>query len=181
MDFEKCREILLKEHEAIAKAANLQKMAENSAIKREWTDFEAHLSELNILSGSISAMERERERLFSENKEELQATDAQNTVQNMQKMPVELAGGDKGRFYTLCLNFSAEQRSELCEIYRSLKREALKLRFENEALLSYLNAFRINMTSFFEAAFPDIGGKMYTQAGIPVSHDMRSMVVNKSM
>jgi hypothetical protein len=40
---------------------------------------------------------------------------------------------------------------------------------------------RITMAAFFEAAFPDMGGKMYTQHGIPVSHDIRSIVLNQSM
>ena len=176
MDFEKCKEILLREHEAVAQAAALQKLIEKTVIKREWAQFEAHLAALNKYSAALEEMEKEREALFSGC-----SSNSGVSKPDCPPLPVELSGGDKGRFYTLCLRFTPQQRNELGEIYRSLKFEALKLRLANEALLEYLNETRATMAGFFEMAFPDRGGKMYTPRGIPVSHDMRSMVLNKSM
>jgi len=172
MEFEKCRDILIREHEAIASASALQKLVEEAVKNRDWSHFEAHLNALNSHSAALAEMEREREALFA-----MYSSQAQ--VQS--GMSVELAGGDKGRFYTLCMRYTPQQRSELSDIYRSLKFEALKLRFANDALLMYLNEIRTTMAGFFELIFPDRGGKMYTPRGIPVSHDMRSMVLNKSM
>ena len=182
MEFEKCKGILLREHEAVAKAAALQKLAERDAVNREWGDFEAHLNALNSYGVALEEMEREREALFG------CGGDAQDSgglnpelAYQRAHLAVELAGGDKGRFYTLCLHFTAQQRAELGEIYRSLKLEALRLRLANEALLVYLSEIRSTLAGFFEIAFPERGGKTYTPRGVPVSHDMRSMVLNKSM
>jgi hypothetical protein len=79
------------------------------------------------------------------------------------------------------MRFDPVRRSELGAIYRSLKLEALKLRLANESLLEYLNEIRTTMAGFFEIAFPEMGGKLYTRHGIPVSRDMRSIVLNQSM
>jgi hypothetical protein len=79
------------------------------------------------------------------------------------------------------MRFNPAQRGELRNIYRSLKLEALKLRLANEALLEYLNEIRTTTAGFFEIVFPEMGGKLYTRNGIPVSHDMRSIVLNQSM
>ena len=174
MDFEKCKEILLREHEAVAKAAILQKTIEKAAIDREWVDFETKLQTLNTYCTALSEMDKEREALFSVESEN-------NNSLNDAHRAVELAGGDKGRFYTLCMRFSPQERGELCEIYRSLKFEALKLRLAGDTLLGYLNDTRVTMAGFFELAFPDRSGKIYTPHGAHVSHDMRSMVLNKSM
>ena len=184
MDFEKCKKILLLEHETVAQAAALQKLIEKAVINREWTDFDTHQKTLNGYSTALEIMEKEREALFSgydvsaaPDSAEMSAAEAYQKAH----LADEWAGGDKGRFYTLCLHFTPRQRSELGQIYRSLKLEALKLRLANEAMLEYLKQIRTTLTDFFELAFPDRGGKMYTPRGIPVSHDMRSMVLNKRM
>jgi hypothetical protein len=174
--YEQCKEILLKEHEAVAAAAALQTLIQTAVLKREWTDFEAHLVKLNEMSVQIAGLERERETLFAG----FEAKTEENSL-NRSHLPVELAGGDRGRFYTLCQRFSPSERAEIGEIYRGLKLEALKLRLANDAMLEYLGEIRTTMTGFFELAFPDRGGKIYTPRGTPVSHDMRSMVLNHRM
>ena len=183
MEFEKCREILLSEYEAVAKAAELQKLAEKAVVGRDWADFEARMTALNSCSIELAGMEREREALFGGCSPDSLNSGSPDQGPAYQKahLAVELAGGDKGRFYTLCMQFTAGQRSELGNIYRSLKFEALKLRLANESLLKYLNEIRITMADIFEMAFPDRGGKIYTRHGRPVSRDMRSMVLNQSM
>ena len=181
--YEQCKEILLKEHEAVAKAASLQKLIQTAVVKREWTGFEALLDGLNEISVHIVELERERETLFAkfeaenrENRAQNQANSSPRTLQS-----IELAGGDKGRFYTLCARFSPVQRVEIGEIYRSLKLEALRLRLANDTLLEYLGEMRNTITGFFELAFPERSGKIYTPRGKHISHDMRSMVLNHRM
>ena len=183
MEFEKCKDILLREHEAVAQAAALQKLIEKAVLSREWGDFEANMSTLLGYSVGLAEMEKEREALFGGYNGSADGSGQWNAAQAYQNahLAIELAGGDKGRFYTLCLHFTEQQRSELAEIYRSLKFEALKLRLANETLLAYLNEIRTATAGLFEAAFPELGGKTYTPRGVPVSHDMRSMVLNKSM
>jgi hypothetical protein len=171
--YERCREILLKEHEAVAKAAALQKMVQDAVQKREWADFEAHFGALNVISDKIAALEREREAVF--------AGFSGGVGQGASAQAVELAGGDAGRFYALCMRFTIEQREEICAIYRSLKLQALKLRLDNESLLEYVSGIKATLAGFFELAFPDRGGKIYTPRGTPVSRDMRSMVLNQRM
>ncbi|HCC37632.1 MAG TPA: hypothetical protein DEQ14_08445 [Treponema sp.] len=149
----------------VAKAAALQKLIQSAVLKREWTDFETLLNRLNEVSAEMAVLEKDREALFA----------------GFLPVPVELAGGDKGRFYTLCMRFTPEQRREIGEIYRSLKLEAIRVRLANEALLEYITEVRATMAGFFELAFPDRSGKIYTPRGTPVSHDMRSMVLNRRM
>ena len=180
--YEQCREILIKEHEAVAKAAALQKLVQNAVVRREWTGFEELLSGLNSVSDEINALEREREVLFDKFETEDHETGKITPVSPQKHhISVELAGGDKGRFYTLCSRFTSDQRSEIGDIYRSLKLEALKLRMANDTLLEYLDEIKTTMTGFFEAAFPERSGKIYTQRGKRLSHDMRSMVLNRQM
>lgn len=166
--YEECKEILIKQHEAVAKAAALQKLVQEAVQKREWADFKAHFGALGAISGEIAALEREREAVFA-------------GISTEPPHAVELVGGDAGRFYALCMHFSAEQRAEIGAIYRGLKLEALKLRLANDALLEYVSGMRSTLADFFELAFPDRGGKIYTPRGTPVSHDMRSMVLNQRM
>ena len=64
-------------------------------------------------------------------------------------------------------------------LYRRLKQEALKVQAVGDALMGYIAGVRATLAGFFEIAFPDRGGKLYTPHGVPVSHDMRSMVLNR--
>ncbi|GHV94722.1 hypothetical protein AGMMS50293_10420 [Spirochaetia bacterium] len=168
MMFEKCREILLRECELIQKAASLQKLIEEAVRNREWTDFEGHFIALNGVEQDIGLMEKEREGLFAN----FAAADALNA--NGPDL-----NDDKGRFYAMVSRLPAEERNELTGIYRSLKLEALKLRMANDTLMSYLSGARATLADFLEHAFPDRGGRIYTKNGAPLSHDMRSMVLNR--
>jgi hypothetical protein len=92
MEFEKCREILLREHEVVAQAAALQKLIEKAVHKREWTDFDAHLNALNSYSSALAEMEKEREALFSAHTGSPPNSEALNQGESA-CMPVQLAGG----------------------------------------------------------------------------------------
>jgi hypothetical protein len=159
MVFEKCREILLKECELVRRIAYLQNLVYEAVINRDWNGFEAHFSRLGDIGKEFTALEHERERLFSGNTAETNAS---------------------ARFYSLTAGFPAGQRAELAEIYRNLKLETLKVRVAGETLMSFIAGARATVAGFFEVAFPDRKGKIYTPYGMTVSHDMRSMVLNRS-
>ena len=151
MNFEKCREILLSEIELVKRISGLQEQIRNAVINRDWTDFESHFSELNLIGDEFTAMETERERYF---------------------------GKSRG-FYALISCFTQEQRGEISEIYRNLKFRTLQVKITSEIIVNFISQARTTIAGFFEIAFPDRGGKIYTPHGKHFSHDMRSMVLNQ--
>jgi len=158
MVFEMCRDILLKESELVHKIGGLQNLIWDAVIKRDWTDFEGHFSELSKIGEEFSSLEAERERFFAEFQDE---------------------SGESSGFYALASRFPGNQRAEITEIYRNLKLETLRVQMMGETLMGYIADARSAIAGFFEVAFPDRGGKIYTPYGVPVSHDMRSMVLNQ--
>jgi hypothetical protein len=167
MSFNTCKTILLKEYELVQKAASLQDAIQKAVKSREWTGFEGHFTALNAIEGELAALEKERERLFAE---------WDGATENVPDL-----GDDKGRFYAFAARLPLAERNELTAIYRSLKLESLKLRMAGESLMSYLGEARATLAGFFEIAFPDRGGRIYTNRGTAVSHDMRSVVLNRRM
>jgi hypothetical protein len=166
MEFEQCKVILLRECELVQRAAALQNLIRTAVEKREWTDFESHFSALAGVESQIALLEQERETLFT---------------QCGGGRAGELDASAKSRFYLFASTLAEERRNELTAIYRSLKLEALRLRLSNESLMAYLGEAKATMAGFFELAFPDRSGRIYTPRGTPVSHDMRSMVLNRRM
>jgi len=158
MVFDRCREILLKESELVQHIGSLQKCIHEAVMNRNWIDFESHFIKLSRIKTEFSTLEDERERLFT-------------------RIPAET--GDSS-FYSFAATLPPEQRAEINAIYRSLKLETLRVRIAGDALMSYIAEVRAAMAGFFEIAFPGRGGKIYTPHGIPVSHDMRSIVLNRT-
>ena len=167
MVYEKCRDILLRECELVQEAAVLQEKLASAVINREWADFESRINAMNFIEKSLSELEREREGLFIEFEAGRQKASADTK-------------DAKGRFYEMASLLPENQRNDLTAIYRSLKMESLKLRMANEALMAYLGGIKSTLTDFFSLAFPERAGKMYTREGTHLSHDMRSMVLNRS-
>ena len=158
MVFEMCRDILLKECELVQKIVGFQNLIWEAVIKRDWADFEDHFSDLGKIAEEFSAMETEREQFFAE----FQGKSSENSG-----------------FYALVSRFPADQRAELTEIYRDLKLKTLQVQMSGDTLMDYIAGARATIEGFFEIAFPDRGGKIYSQHGSPVSYDMRSMVLNQ--
>ncbi|MDR1576544.1 MAG: hypothetical protein LBS37_11110 [Treponema sp.] len=167
MRYEQCREILLRECELVQEAGTLQELIRDAAVGREWTDFEGRLNALDAIEGKIAALETEREALFAETEAPLPQAAAPGGA---------LAGG---RFYEFAARLPLTERTELTAIYRGLKLASLKLRMTNESLMKYLGEARAALEGFFALAFPERGGRIYTMRGTPISHDMRSMVLNQ--
>ena len=168
MFYEKCREILLSECEIIQNAALTQEKLRIAVMNREWTDFETHSSEMNVIEIKMTALESERDKIFTA----FEALTRLNTYTGINDA--------KGRFYAMASFLPEEQRNDLTAIYRSLKMETLKLRLANEALMTYMAGIKSTLSEFFSLAFPQRAGKLYTPQGTHFSHDMRSMVLNQS-
>jgi hypothetical protein len=168
MIYEKCMDILLRERELVQSAALEQEKMRVAVFNREWSGFEANVSALTVIESRLAEMEDEREQLFCAFEALLQRRDS------------SYERDSKGRFYAMVSLLPENQRNELTSIYRSLKMETLSLRIANEALRTYLGGIKNTIRDFFDQAFPQRAGKMYTQQGTHTSHDMRSMVLNQS-
>ncbi|MDR2923964.1 MAG: hypothetical protein LBU85_11575 [Treponema sp.] len=159
MVFGKCKTILLKECELVRRIASLQNLVYEAVLNRDWNGFEANFSKLGEIGKEFSALESERERLFE---------------------GIQTEANVSAKFYSLTAGLPPGQRAELTEIYRNLKLETLKVRIAGETIMNVIAGARATVAGFFEIAFPDRKGKIYTPYGMPVSHDMRSMVLNRS-
>ena len=168
MIYEKCRDILLKECELVQNASVIQEKIRLAVVERKWTSFEDHMGAMNTIEVKLEELENERGNLFTVFK----------TIVHQQSFSENL--DDKGKFYALVSHLPEDQRNELTSIYRSLKLEALKLKMANDTLMTYLNGIKTTLRDFFDLAFVERGGKMYTKEGTHFSHDMRSMVLNRS-
>jgi hypothetical protein len=168
MIYEKCRDILLRECELVQNAAVIQENIRLSVIEHKWADFEDQIKAMNSIENQLVTLENEREQLFT-------AFEALTHYNGF-------SGTDdpKRRFYAMASILPENQRNELTAIYRSLRLEAMKLRIANEVLMTYLAQVNSTVKEFFDLAFPERAGKVYTSQGIHLSHDMRSMVVNHS-
>jgi len=158
MEFERCRDILLRESELVKKIGALQDVVYKAVVEKDWNDFESRFTALDELGGELSALEVERERVFAECLGDVD---------------------DSSRFYAFTARLSPEQRKEITEIYRNLKIETLKVRTAGETLMSYITEAKAVLGDFFEAAFPEKKAKTYSPYGTKASHDMRSMVLNQ--
>jgi len=168
MIYEKCRDILLQECELIQNAVVEQEKIRQAVTAREWSVFEDHLGAMNSIESKIETLEKEREQLFTVFK----------TLIHQKSFSENLDA--KGQFYALVTLLPENQRNELTSIYRSLKIEAIKLRMANESLFAYLSGIKSTLKDFFDLAFPERGGKMYTKDGMHFSNDMQSIFLNRS-
>ena len=168
MIYEKCRDILLQECELIQNAIVEQEKIRQAVTDREWTVFEDHLGAMNSIESKIETLEREREQLFTVFKALIHQKSFSDNLDA------------KGQFYAWVILLPENQRNELTSIYRSLKIEAIKLRMANESLFAYLSGIKSTLKDFFDLAFPERGGKMYTREGMHFSNDMQSIFLNRS-
>ncbi|MDR2941402.1 MAG: hypothetical protein LBV17_02285 [Treponema sp.] len=168
MIYEKCKDILMRERELVQSAAEEQEKMRLAVFNREWQGFEENVSALTVIERQLVEMEDEREQLFC----------AFEALLQHKNSLYERDG--KGRFYAMVALLPENQRNELTSLYRNLKMETLSLRIANETLRTYLGGIKNTIKEFFDKAFPQRAGKIYTQQGTHLSHDMRSMVVNQS-
>jgi len=164
MEFERCKDIMLRESALVQEIGKLQDMVYNSVVCRDWTDFDVQFDALGEMGRDLAMLEAERERVFSE---------------SMSGDAVGLTADASSRFYAFAARLPIKQRKEITEIYRNLKMETIKVHSAGETLMGYITGARATMSGFFDAAFPDKAGKTYSPYGTQVSNDRRSMVLNQ--
>jgi len=170
MEFEKCRDILLQEIELVREIGCLQERIKEAVINRNWAGFDDYFTVLGEIRGTFAALEIEREALFARGQTDESSDDPYHCNEN----------DSKGRFYAFAARFSDERRNEITAIYRDLKFETLRVQMAGEAFTGFIAGAKAALAGFFEIAFPDRGGKIYTPRGKPLAHDMRSMVLNRT-
>ncbi|MDR1971412.1 MAG: hypothetical protein LBQ46_05775 [Treponema sp.] len=160
--YKTCSQVLGRETELLRGVAEAQKQVWDAVVKREWAGFEEILSMVGRISSDLEAVEGERKTLVGA----LAAS----------------SGGsdDETGFYRLIAAFPQEERRELTAKYRELKMTGLRVRINNDNLLTYIAGVRATMSAFIETAFPDRKGRLYSRSGAVVPADMRSMVLNRS-
>jgi len=168
MIYEKTRDLLLQETQLVKDAADIQGKLRNAVFGREWTDFENQISAMNSIENRLAGLESEREQLF----------DVYESL--TRKNALSSKTDAKGRFYAIAAVLPEKQRNDLTAIYRALKLDSMKLKLANETFLAYLGGIKSTLKDFFDLAFPESVGKMYTKNGTHFSQDMSSMVLNRS-
>jgi len=154
MDFEGCRDILLKQRDLVRKIGALQDTVYREVLAQDWSDIEGHFDVLDGYRKEMAALEMRREEIFP---------------------------SDSGRgFYFYAARLPELRRREISDIYRELKIEALKVKAGGEALAGFIATSRATMTALFQVAFPSAPGKTYSPQGTQAFQDLRSMVVNQS-
>jgi len=152
MDFDRCRDILLREGELVGEIGALQDAVHAAVTGRDWEGFEGRFAELEEKGRGLEALEAEREALIP---------------------------GAADGFYAFAASLPDDRRREISEAYRGLKIAAVRVKTAGDTLMAYIASQRATMAGFFDAAFPERSAKTYSPAGTQVSDDMRSMVLNR--
>ncbi|MCL1992626.1 MAG: hypothetical protein FWG66_06745 [Spirochaetes bacterium] len=176
MNYEQCRDILLRESEMVQKIADTQKTIQDAVSGRQWDVFEAGFASMKTMEGELAAIEEERERLFLDF--EIEGAGAAVNAGEDAGDENAGAGDSKAKFFAMVALLPEEEREDLTGLYRELKLKTVKLRLSNDAFLAYLSSIKDSLKEFFDFAFPDRSGKTYTPQGRAQSHDMKSMVLN---
>lgn len=156
--FEQKRDVLKQEDELLLRIIETQDAVKNAITARAWTDVETLNLSLETYKEKIDALEAERLSLFGASPD---------------------AEGKTPHFYAMVSRLPEDERTELSELYRSVKDRALKVRIANESLLLYINEARATMDDFMKTAFPDRKGGVYSKQGKKVSSDMRSLILDQ--
>ncbi|MDR2374851.1 MAG: hypothetical protein LBD96_00260 [Treponema sp.] len=158
-----CSRVLEREAGILAAVEESQKQVRNAVVKREWTGFEALLAMIDRAAAELEGLEEERKALFS-------------------RLPGFSAGHDhETGFYRFIASLPFDEQKKLTAQYRELKMAALRIRINNENLLTYIAGIKVTMSAFIESAFPDRKGRLYSRSGTVIRQDMRCMVLNRSL
>ena len=154
LNFGGCAEVLTGEIDLLKKISALQCKVRQAVIRRDWTDFDEKIQEMDQFGTEFAGLEGERERLFPA----------------IEGKP----------FNAVITDLPLEESRELSRLYRELKMETLKMRALNATFLAYLNEAKALAAAYIETVCPARGGKLYTRKGRRVSQDLKSIVFNNS-
>jgi hypothetical protein len=145
-DYTRCAAVLQQERELVAKIAGYQDLVRKTVISRQWMDFETCMDSLGQIGEEFQRLDQERIRIFA-------------AFAGGSGVPEDVRSDSTG-FYALVSRFPDEERKAVTEIYRNLKMETMRVRLENDALMTYLNEARLLVAGFLDAAFPDRKGRI---------------------
>jgi hypothetical protein len=79
---------------------------------------------------------------------------------------------DQG-FYRLAMQVQEPERTALTDLFRKLKIEAMRAKFENGASGDYAEGSRVLLGAVLEELFPEKRGRIYGRSGraLPAGHD----------
>jgi hypothetical protein len=151
--------VLIREIELLERITPLQILVRNAVLNKEWADFELLMNTLGEIGSHIELLETERRRIFKDLGFEEDSQDG---------------------FYAISSRLPERERTELTELYRRLKFQALQIRLSNDTLMEYLDETRLAVAGFLEAVCPERKGRLYSPRGTTLEADMRSVVLNRS-
>jgi hypothetical protein len=152
----RCVSVLNGEIALLERISGIQNAVRQAVLRREWTDFEWKIAEINQAALEFEALEAERAGLFA---------------------GLERAGEKK--FYALAARLPEEERRELSGLYRTLKMEIYRMRALNESFMGYVTEAKTVAAAYMDAVFPARGGKVYTRKGGEAARELKSMVLRR--
>ncbi|MDR0683746.1 MAG: hypothetical protein LBF83_01260 [Spirochaetaceae bacterium] len=153
VEFARCEAVLNAELMALAEAGEVQALVSEAVKRRDWVDFDASIGVINRIGARVEELEKERLAL----------------------MPGVTGSG----FYQFAGLFPDNERRILCGLYRQVKMEAARTRFEAEALASYLGEAHAIVSGMIEAAFPEKRGKIYGRSGMEQNAKLGGIVLDR--
>ncbi|MDR0731411.1 MAG: flagellar protein FlgN [Treponema sp.] len=158
-----CFQVLRRETGLLEAIGEAQKQVRDAVVKREWPGFEALLTMIDRTAVELEGLEAERKALFD-------------------KLPgVSAYPDNETGFYRFIASLPFDEQKELRAQYRELKIAALRVKINNENLLTYIAGIKATVSAFIESAFPDRKGRLYSRSGTVRPQDMRGMVLNRSL
>jgi hypothetical protein len=154
-EYRQCKAVLNAELEALIEAGTVQALVNEAVTRKNWLDFEASIRMAGQLAARIEELEQERVALMKG------------------------VGGTIPRFYEYAMRFANDEREELCGLYRAVKFEAARLRFQVEALAHYLGECKTIVSGLLEAAFPERRGRIYGRSGVERNAGMGGIVLDR--
>ena len=176
--YEACLSLLTQEQECLEAVADLQRLAREAAVARNWHEFATLLDCLERMGGEFAALDQERTRVFafigggSPEGDEAGGSGAG-------AMPDPDTPAARRDFYALIAAFPHAQRRAAAGVYRRLKQECLRIRLANESLLGYLREARAVAEGYLNAVFPVRKHTTYSRRGRQVEADMRRVLLNQ--
>ncbi len=154
--------VLISQIELLERTAVEHRELQSAVIGRDWRALEEYMSRLNVRSGELSELERQRHDAYRRVREQLGLD------------------GDDG-FFEVLTRLENGSRSRLAELYRNLKVAVMRLAGQNGNLESYVSASSETLEQVLGELFPQRKGTIYGRSGVATAKDSRAFVVNRTL
>jgi hypothetical protein len=159
---EKFARSLDREIEAVQQGLQTADEVRERIFEHDWDGLSVSLNELHKASEHISGLEEERDALFRELKEQLE-------------MPKQ-AG-----FYAVIVRLPGEEREQLSERYRTLKKAVLQFQGVIWSIDAYTRTMSTTFQEILYSLYPHKRGTMYEKSGRQRATGNDPLVVNKRL